>query len=507
MRFNSVHFLFFLPVAVMGYFILPDKAKNKWLLVLSYYFYMCWNAVYALLMLFSTFSTWVCSNFVSKKDSSEVTKKLALTVNLIVNLGILFFFKYYGMFTDMVVNIFSTIGISVQFPVLSLLLPVGISFYTFQALGYSIDVYRGTVEHERNFFDYALFVSFFPQLVAGPIERSGNLLPQFHNYNKFSYENYKIGMRLMLIGFFKKIVIADHISVVLERYYDKLELWPGPLLVVGVLLFAIQVYCDFSAYSDIARGSAKILGFDLMMNFDHPYFSKSIAEFWRRWHISLGGWFRDYLFYPVLRGKLCSNLTRKLTKAKKRKLARVLPIMIAQLVVWATTGLWHGAAWTYVAWGILHGVYQIIENIISVYGRKDKEHLLDRFPKFKSFVQICFTFFLVCIGYVFFRSESFSQAWYILSHSVTGWGTLLTPVQLMEKTIFLFGSMRVILITVISTAMLLVLEITEVKTDKYFPQLMDELTAGKRWFVYYVMLFAIALFGCFEASAFIYFQF
>ncbi len=507
MQFNSLQFLIFFPIAVMGYFTLPDKYKNKWLLVLSYYFYMCWNAVYAILIFFSTFSTWVCGNFTTKKDATEKTRKIALVTNIVINLGILFFFKYYEMFADLIISIFKIANITLVIPKLSLLLPVGISFYTFQALGYSIDVYRGTVEHEKSFLNYALFVSFFPQLVAGPIERSNNLLPQFHKYNKFNYENYAVGMRLMLLGFFKKIVIADNLSLAVDRYYANLNVWPGPLLMLGIVLFAVQVYCDFSAYSDIARGAAKIMGFELMLNFDHPYFSKSIAEFWRRWHISLGGWFRDYLFYPVLRSNPVSNLNRKLLKAKKRKLARVIPVMIAQIVVWTTTGLWHGAAWTYVAWGMLHGVYQIIENIISVYHKKEKESWLDKHILIKDIFQTLFTFFLVCIGYVFFRSETFGQAWYIISHSIRGWGVVLSGPALYAGIVSLFGSSRVLFISLIAIIALFVMEIIEIKTGEYFPQLLDHLTPTKKWILYYVILFSIALFGCFEASSFIYFQF
>ena len=507
MQFNSLQFLIFFPIAVLGYFVLPQKLKNTWLLVLSYYFYMCWNAVYALLIFFSTLSTWVCANFVSRKNASPAVRKTALGVNVFVNLAILFSFKYYGMFATLLQDIAALVGVRFTLPTLSLLLPVGISFYTFQALGYSIDVYRGTVQHERNFLNYALFVSFFPQLVAGPIERSANLLPQFQTVKTFRYDNYSTGMRLMLLGFFKKVVIADNLSVAMDRYYDNLEIWPGPLLVLGVVMFAIQVYCDFSAYSDIARGAAKVLGFELMQNFDHPYFSRSIAEFWRRWHISLGTWFRDYLFYPVLRGKLCTRLTRKLTKARKIKLARVLPVMIAQIVVWTTTGLWHGAAWTYVAWGVLHGIYQIVENILMVYRKKGKPAFLSGYPRLQSVWQIGGTFFLVCIGYVFFRSESFGQAWYIISHSIRGWGVLLSPVGFWNATVSLLGSVRVLLISLFSTLALMVLELLEMRTEQPFSVLVGRLSAPKRWFVYYTMLFTIVLFGCFEASAFIYFQF
>ncbi|MBQ5782416.1 MAG: MBOAT family protein [Oscillospiraceae bacterium] len=507
MQFNSAQFLIFFPLVTLGYFVIPDRHKNKWLLAASYYFYMCWNAVYAVLIFFSTLSTWVCANFVSRENASENTRKTALAANIAINLLILFFFKYYGMFADLVIDIFALVGVTVVIPPLSLLLPVGISFYTFQALSYSIDVYRESVEHERNFLNYALFVSFFPQLVAGPIERSDHLLPQFRKYNRFSYENFSIGLRLMLLGFFKKIVIADNLSIAVDRYYQNLEVWPGPLLMLGVVLFAVQVYCDFSAYSDIARGAAKVLGYDLMLNFDHPYFSKSIGEFWRRWHISLGTWFRDYLFYPVLRSKAVSDLSRKLTKAKKRKLARVLPVAIAQVVVWSTTGLWHGAAWTYVAWGLLHGAYQIIENAVSVYRKKEKPSWFDAHPAVRDVWQTLFTFFLVCIGYVFFRSETFGEAWYIITHSIRGWGVVLAPAGFIAGIISMLGTAKVALICLIGTILLFVLEVVEIRTGEYFPQLMDRLSPAKRWCIYYGVLFAIALFGCFEASSFIYFQF
>ncbi len=507
MQFNSLQFLIFFPIAVLGYFVLPKKLKNPWLLVLSYYFYMCWNAVYALLIFFSTVSTWVCAGLVSRSGASQALRKAALGTNVFINLAILFSFKYYGMFAALLQDAAALLGISFTLPALSLLLPVGISFYTFQALGYSIDVYRGTVEHERNFLNYALFVSFFPQLVAGPIERSANLLPQFRSYKTFTYENYSIGMRLMLLGFFKKVVIADNLSVAMDRYYENLEIWPGPLLVLGVVMFAIQVYCDFSAYSDIARGAAKVLGFELMQNFDHPYFSRSIGEFWRRWHISLGTWFRDYLFYPVLRGKICSKITRKLTKERKIKLARFLPVMLAQLVVWTTTGLWHGAAWTYVAWGLLHGLYQIVENFMATYRKKGKALFLAKYPKLQAVWQIGTTFILVCIGYVFFRSESFGQAWYIISHSIRGWGVLLSPLGFYKATVSLMGSTKVLYISLFSTLALIALECVELRTGELFPQLVGRLSAPKRWCIYYALLFAIALLGCFEASSFIYFQF
>ena len=499
MQFNSAQFLIFFPIAVCGYYLLPDKLKNKWLLLLSYYFYMCWNAVYALLIFFSTASTWLCGFFVGEKRRGEAVRKAALTVSILINLAILFVFKYYGMFAGSLASVLAKLGVLWTPPTLSLLLPVGISFYTFQALGYALDVYRGTVQHEKNFFDYALFISFFPQLVAGPIERSKNLLPQFHRVNRFRYENFAQGMRLMLLGFCKKILIADHLSVVIDKYYLDLEKWPGPLLVLGIVLFAVQIYCDFSAYTDIARGAARVLGFELMQNFDHPYFSRSISEFWRRWHISLSSWFEDYIFTPFV----WSNPLRRLGPRFEQP-----PMRTGLLLVFLVSGFWHGADWTFVAWGLCHAVFRIIEASTARSRKKFyKKHHIDKNAPLPAALQLCGTFALVCVGYVFFRSETFAQAWYIFAHSVRGWGMLLQPAGLLDGLITLFGSVRVLLITSVSSLALLVMELLEVRHSCRFEQLLDRLPAAGRWAVCYGLLFALAAFGCFEASSFIYFQF
>lgn len=507
MAFNSLSFLIFFPIAVIGYYLVPQKYKNAWLLVLSYYFYMCWNATYALLIFFSTASTYLCAGLIEKM-SKPGGRKLALGLNIGVNLGILFLFKYYEMFTQLLVDILDPLGVVFVPAKLSLLLPVGISFYTFQALGYSIDVYRGTVKHEHNFLNYALFVSFFPQLVAGPIERSENLLPQFRKVHTFQYENVAQGLRIMLLGFFKKVVIADNAGIAVDRMYTYLDQFPGPVLIFGIILFAVQVYCDFGGYSDIAVGAAKVMGFDLMRNFDHPYFAQSIAEFWRRWHISLGGWFRDYLFYPVLRSKLCMNMMRKLNKSGHRQLGRILPTAIAQMVVWFTTGLWHGAAWTFVAWGSLHGIYQIAGNATQSYRKKlAKKTGWDRVPVLPKLVRVVTTFTLVCIGYVFFRSATFGQAYYILTHLHRGWGIFANPAGAVSAFVSLADSAYITCIILFSTAALWLLELYERKRKQRFEQIVAELTLPVQWCIYYVMLFAIALFGAFGQSSFIYFQF
>lgn len=486
MAFNSLSFLLFFPVAAVGYYVISPRYKNAWLLVLSYYFYMCWDAVYALLILFSTVSTYLCAQLISKADK-QALKKTALTANILVNLGILFIFKYYDMFSALVADAFGLLGIGMVPAKLTLLLPVGISFYTFQALGYSIDVYRGTVEHEKSFLIYALFVSFFPQLVAGPIERSGNLLPQFHEPHPFQYANVAMGLRIMLLGFFKKVVIADNISIAVDRMYTYLDVFPGPVLLYGVVLFAVQIYCDFGGYSDIAIGAAKVMGFDLMRNFDHPYFSQSISEFWRRWHISLGAWFRDYVYIPLGGNQ----------KGTVRTLANLM-------IVFFLSGLWHGAAWTYVAWGCLHGLYQVVGKLLrflrkAVFGKPQTD-----LPKF---FHRMVTFGLVCAGWVFFRSENFGQAAYIFTHLYRGWGIFANPAAALAAFVSLADSVELTVIIVVSILILWTTEAVEYHTGKRFEVLLGQRSLTLQWSVYYLLLFSIALFGAFGQSAFIYFQF
>lgn len=307
MLFNSIQFLVFLPVVLIIYYILPDKIKYIWLLASSYYFYMCWNIQYALLILFSTAVTYFCAILLEKFKSMKydkktliLRKKICVALSCILNLGVLFFFKYFDFAFENLNRILVYV-FNFQFskPQFDVLLPVGISFYTFQAIGYTIDVYRGQIYAEKNFFRYALFVSFFPQLVAGPIERSKNLLKQLAVPAKLEFDNLRDGLLLMLWGFFLKVVLADRIAIFVDTVYGGIEQYVGYYFIVATLLFAIQIYCDFSGYSVIAMGAAKMLGINLMINFDAPYLSKTTSEFWRRWHISLSSWFKDYLYIPL----------------------------------------------------------------------------------------------------------------------------------------------------------------------------------------------------------------
>ena len=354
MLFNSLNFLIFFPIAALLYWVLPHKVRWVWLLIASYYFYMCWNASYALLLATSTLITYLSGLLIGKANRVKNEKKRVrlrkfwVFLSFTLNLGILFFFKYFSFAVDNLNLILNALHMKLITPDFDVLLPVGISFYTFQALSYTVDIYRGDLPPERNLGKYALFVSFFPQLVAGPIERSKNLITQLHEKHTFCYTEVKNGLLLMLWGFFQKLVIADRAAILVNQVFNQYNEYAGFQIAIAVLLFAMQIYCDFAGYSNIAIGAAHVMGFSLMKNFDRPYFSKSIPEFWRRWHISLSTWFRDYLYIPMGGNR----------KGTFRKYFNVMVTFLA-------SGLWHGASWNYVAWGLLHGLYQVIGGLLN----------------------------------------------------------------------------------------------------------------------------------------------
>lgn len=343
--FNSFAFLVFFPLVCMIYFLIPgNKWRNLFLLLASYYFYMSWNPTYAVLIFTSTLVTWGCGLLVERNAGNYRRQKVFLVVNLLINLGILFVFKYYNFINESIFHLFSLWGIRWEVPNLGVLLPVGISFYTFQAIGYSIDVYRGDLKAERNLFVYALFVSFFPQLVAGPIERAKNLLPQFRQKHHFDEANVIRGMKLMLWGYFMKLCVADRLALYVDAVYNNIPQHNGTSLLIASVFFAFQIYCDFGGYSLIAIGAARVMGFSLMENFRRPYFAQSIKEFWGRWHISLSTWFKDYVYIP-----LGGNRVGRFRHA--------LNLFVTFLV----SGIWHGANWTFVLWGGFHGGAQVME--------------------------------------------------------------------------------------------------------------------------------------------------
>ena len=405
MLFNSIDFLIFLPIVLVIYYIIPMKYKHIWLLISSYYFYMCWNAKYVLLIFVSTVITYLSGILIDKveKTWSDVDKlgkykKLILAISFVSNLGILFYFKYINFTLDIVTRILSKVNISINVPVFDVILPVGISFYTFQALSYSVDVYRGEVAPEHDFFRYALFVSFFPQLVAGPIERSKNLLTQLREPRKFDFGYAFDGILLMLWGFFLKIVLADRIAIFVDTVYGDCEHYQGIYLIVATVLFAVQIYCDFSGYSSIAMGTAKLLGIELMDNFNAPYLSTSVADFWRRWHISLTSWFKDYLYIPL--GGSKKGILRK---------------YLNKMIVFMLSGLWHGAQLTFVVWGAINGLYQVIGEVLTPIREKVSDALgVNRDSEGFCVLRAIVTFTMIDFTWIFFRADSLGRAIYII---------------------------------------------------------------------------------------------
>ncbi len=403
MLFNSMEFLVFFPAVVILTYIIPGRVRYLWLLAASYYFYMCWNARYALLLLFSTAATYCASLFIEAWGGDLRWRKLALAVGILSNLAVLFFFKYSTLAANLLNTAFGAVHIQLHMPVFDVLLPVGISFYTFQALGYMIDVYRKEIYAEKNFFRYALFVSFFPQLVAGPIERSKNLLRQLAKPRRFCFEKAVDGVWLMLWGFFLKIVLADRIAIFVDTVYGDYVTYGGWYLVVATVLFAFQIYCDFYGYSVIAMGAAEILGIHLMENFDAPYLSTSVAQFWRRWHISLTSWFRDYLYIP-LGGSRKGRLRKQFNK----------------LAVFGASGFWHGAQISFAAWGLLNGLYQVAGELAKPFRDWLVATLhLHRDSVGHKLAHVAGTFLLVDFSWIFFRAERFRAAFEIIKQMVT----------------------------------------------------------------------------------------
>ncbi|HMQ53054.1 MAG TPA: MBOAT family protein [Anaerolineae bacterium] len=406
MLFNSLEFLIFFPIVVGLYFACPYRWRWALLLAASYYFYAAWKLEYLVLILISTVVDYTVALAIARQTQPGVRTRL-LAVSLTINLGLLFTFKYFNFFNDSLRALFNQFNLFYDVPAFQLLLPVGISFYTFQALSYTIDVYRGKLEPERHFGRFALFISFFPQLVAGPIERARHMLPQFRQDFDFSGERLISGLRLILWGLFKKIVIADRLGLYVNAVYNNPAEYQGWTVALATFFFAFQIYCDFSAYSDIAIGSARVMGFELMENFRRPYFATSPVDFWRRWHISLSTWFRDYVYIPLGGNRV----------SVERWYANLL-------IVFLVSGLWHGANWTFVIWGALHGLY-VVGEVASTGLRRRLAHSLqlDRRPQVQAVLAGVFTFVLVWLAWLFFRANSVSDAFLLL-------GNLFQPSEL-----------------------------------------------------------------------------
>lgn len=483
MLFNSLHFLVFFPVATLVYFFLPHRYRWAWLLVASTYFYAAFIPAYALILFALILVDYTLGLVISKSQGKR--RMVYLIVSLVANLGMLFFFKYANFFQENVAALATFVGWNYSPKFLSILLPIGLSFHTFQSMAYVIEVYRGHIQPEKHLGIYAVYVMFFPQLVAGPIERPQHMLPQFHEVHRPSRTDIVAGLRQMLWGFFKKIVVADNLARLVDQVYNYPTQFAGIPLVLATVGFAIQLYADFSGYSDIAIGSARVLGFRLMTNFDRPYVSRSIAEFWRRWHISLSSWFRDYIYIPLGGNRV----------TQPRWVANIMSVFLL-------SGLWHGADWTYIVWGGLNGVYLVIATFTSTIRERIHETVRSwgrNFRKLLGATQVMITFCLAAFAFLFFRANSLADAWYIATHLFSGWswGTealrglgLSTPqlVQLVVATTLLF-------------------------TGEYLlaqPRVRGQFVRAPLWVratAYNAVLLMILFFGYFGEQPFIYFQF
>ncbi len=502
MLFNSLQFYIFFPITVLVFFLLPHRARWFWLLIASCYFYMAFVPIYLLILCFTIFVDFVAGILI--ENSQGRRRKVFLTISILANVGALAFFKYFNFFNENLASIASWLHWNYPIGALSILLPIGLSFHTFQSMAYTIEVYRGNQKAERHLGILALYVLFFPQLVAGPIERPQHMLHQFHEKHNFDYTQVTDGLRQMMWGFFMKIVIADRLAHLVNPVFNHPADYPGPILLLATLAFAYQIFCDFAGYTNIAIGAAKVMGFRLMKNFDRPYSSRSIAEFWRRWHISLSTWFKDYLYIPLGGNRVSSR-------------RRDFNLMVTFLI----SGLWHGANWTFIVWGALHGIYLVVA-LRTASIRAGLVHTLglDRLPRLLGAIQIVVTFSLVSFAWIFFRANTLADALYIITHLFSGYD--LINLKLLSEQIFatlgnnlqlkiLFPNLNGIHVGLIVLVELVLLEVAQWWQQRSGTTGIEQLLVRKpfllRWGLYYAMIFNILLLGVFEQSAFIYFQF
>lgn len=481
MLFNSIDFAIFLPIVFILYWFATNKSlklQNALIVVASYIFYGWWDWRFLSLIIFSTLVDYYVGRRLLNQNN-QIKRKTLLWTSIIVNLGFLGFFKYYNFFVDNFITAFSLFGTEIKASSLNIILPVGISFYTFQTLSYSIDVYKRKLEPTKDFIAFSAFVSFFPQLVAGPIERATNLLPQFYKKRTFDYSKAVDGMRQILWGLFKKIVIADNCAEYANMIFNNSADYSGSTLVLGALFFTFQIYGDFSGYSDIAIGTSRLFGFTIMQNFNFPYFSRDIAEFWRRWHISLSTWFRDYLYIPLggSRGGTWKNVRNI-------------------FVIFIVSGFWHGANWTFIVWGALNAIY-FLPLLLTNKNRKNLGFIADgrTLPSPKEILQIGITFSLTVIAWIFFRAESVEQAFNICS---TIFSSSLFSIPLYNNR---FNSLIVLFII----GLFYIVEWYG-RNNQYAIARIFERNKVVRWGFYYLLTLAI-LMSQGKGQEFIYFQF
>lgn len=482
MLFNSIDFAFFLPIVFILYWTVFNrslKVQNLLIVIASYVFYGWWSRRFLFLIFLSTLIDYLIGLGLLNQQN-QIKRKILVCISIFANLGILCFYKYYNFFINNFISAFSFFGMELNLTSLHVILPVGISFYTFQTMSYSIDIFNRKIKPTRDIISFFAFVSFFPQLVAGPIERAKNLLPQFYEKREFEYTKAVDGMRQILWGLFKKIVIADNCAKYANLIFNSSENYSGSTLVIGAIFFSFQIYGDFSGYSDIAIGTARLFGFNLMRNFNYPYFSRNITEFWKRWHISLTTWFRDYLYIP-LGGSRCSQL---------KKVRNIF-------IIFTVSGFWHGANWTFIFWGILNAVYYLM--YIRFLNRCSylKDHTIDSSqPALKELPQILFTFSLTAFAWIFFRAEN-------MNHAVSYISGIFSPSLFTMPD---YPEMRKSLITIISVTIFLLIEWKGRDHQYAISQLGLSWKKTYRYVLYYLMIFVIYCFTG-EKQQFIYFQF
>jgi alginate O-acetyltransferase complex protein AlgI len=479
MLFNSIEFAIFFPAVVAMYFLSPQRLRVGLLLAASCFFYMAFIPVYILILFVTILIDYVAGIYIEQVEGPK--KKALLVVSIVSTCVVLFIFKYFAFFTGSFEGLAGLLGWHVPHYVVKIILPIGLSFHTFQSLSYVVEVYRGKQRAERDFIVYATYVMFFPQLVAGPIERPQNLLHQFREWHEFDYVNVTSGLKRMAWGFFKKLVVADRLALYVNDVYAAPRAHNGLQLTIATFFFAYQIYCDFSGYSDIAIGAAQVLGFRLMENFRTPYYSRSISEFWHRWHISLSTWFKDYLYIPLGGSRV----------SKSRHIANLL-------ITFGISGLWHGANWTYVWWGLLNGSYLVMGSLTKSWrDRLFGAAGLDERSSIRKAMMLLSTFVLTCFAWIVFRAHSMGDAIYVATHLFSGWdfGNIKTPQ-------FLLRQMPVAL------ASILALEVGQLLAQRKRPfTVLRKMPVPARWAVYAAFVILVVMFGVYQNRQFIYFQF
>lgn len=470
--FNTLTFAIFFTIVFFLYWLLPHKYRWFLLLTASYYFYISWGLKLVVWLFITTVVSYACAQAIEKSVSKNIKKSYTL-VAVMACFSILFLFKYFNFFSTSISDLLQLFSLPIGKFTLILMLPVGISFYIFKTISYMIDVYRGTIKAEKHFGIYALYVSFFPQLIAGPIDRAQNLLKQFHDEKQFDYYQTTYGLKLLVWGFFKKLVIADNLAICVNKVFDNVYEYSGLSLIVVAVFFTIQIYCDFSGYTDIANGIAKMLGINGMKNFDSPYFSHSMQDFWRRWHISLSTWFRDYVYIP-------------LGGSRVKKFRHYVNLMITFLL----SGLWHGANWTFIIWGGLHGLLLVIATMTSTWKKKWYNNLRLSEDNFIIYwLKVAITFSLVCFAWIFFRANTIGDASYFITHMFDGIGVMKDYIKTGYMNLGINESEYLSLF--ISLIIIAAVDFAQIKSD-----LIEELSKKPvvlRWTIYVFFILYIVL--------------